>query len=222
MKEKGIQFFGILLDEHLHPLYQSGKGAFSFEEDARPLDIYDYWSRRGEESYKVFLTKVAYAVNTKVSFFSEERLSNVAYISETLPEYTIKQLAPKRYEVDCGFFGPSFTYDLSFYRAPYQQSHIQHLLHYASVQNPELGTPTLATLHHNYNYSKVMMQRTSKMSVALTCYYPYQNSQTLVVNYTLNYIYELPPNFLGGYDLLIKKIKEGISDLITQTRTISS
>ena len=52
-------------------------------------------------------------------------------------------------------------------------------------------------------------------------YYPYENSQTFVVNYTLNYIYELPPSFLGGHELLIKKIKEGISDLVVQTRKIS-
>ena len=177
--------------------------------------------KRGNEAYKVFLTKVAYTVNQNVSFFSEAKLSDAAYISKTLPDYTIRQLAPKRFEVDCGFLAPTFTYDLSFYKAPYQHPAVRQLLNYAALQNPELGTPTLVTVHHNYNFSKVMMHKTSKMSVALTCYYPYENSQALVVNYALNYIYELPPTFLGGYDLLIKKVKKGISDLIVQTRKIS-
>ena len=45
MVEKDVQFFCILLDEQLHPLYQSGKGKFSFEKDAKPLDIYNYWGQ---------------------------------------------------------------------------------------------------------------------------------------------------------------------------------
>jgi len=220
--KEGIQFYGILLDEDFNCLYKSGDGSFSFEEDALPLDIHNYWAKRGDENYKTFLTKVAYSVNREASYFSEKQLTDIQFIRKTLPDYEVDQLSPGKYAVDCGYFGPSFNYDLSFYRAPYQQPEIRSLVAYAAQQNPELGKPALVSLHHNYNYGKVMMHRTSKMSVSLTCYFPYHQSKTLVVNYTLNYIYELPPKFLGGYELLIDKVKEGISDLVIQTRKVSS
>jgi len=44
--------------------------------------------------------------------------------------------------------------------------------------------------------------------------------QTLAVNYTLNYIQNIPPSFIGGSDFLIDKIKKGIKALIDETQYV--
>ena len=63
---------------------------FSFTEHAKPLDLHDYWTNRGDEQYHVLMTKVAYVLDKPVEFFSEERLSDPGYIARTIPEAMIK------------------------------------------------------------------------------------------------------------------------------------
>ena len=80
--------------------------------------------------------------------------------------------------------------------------------------------PHLVVVQHNYDYGKVMFQETSKMSISLSRYFPLNERQTLVINYTLNYIHNLPPGFVGGSDFLISKIKEGIKALVEETQGV--
>ena len=65
-----------------------------------------------------------------------------------------------------------------------------------------------------------MFHQTSKMSISISRYFQLNNKQTLALNYTLNYIHNFPPSFIGGSDFLIDKIKEGIIALIDETQYI--
>jgi hypothetical protein len=81
-------------------------------------------------------------------------------------------------------------------------------------------SPNLIVVQHNYQYGKVMFQETSKMSISITRYFQLNKEQTLAFNYTLNYIQNIPPSFIGGSDFLINKMKEGIKALINETQYI--
>ncbi|MGB5321953.1 hypothetical protein, partial [Lutimonas sp.] len=81
-------------------------------------------------------------------------------------------------------------------------------------------SPNLIVVQHNFQYGKVMFQETSKMSISISRYFQLNKEQTLAVNYTLNYIQNIPPSFIGGSDFLIDKIKKGIKALIDETQYV--
>lgn len=219
LKKQKVQMFVGLLDKKLERVNNELPAGFDFFNDALPLDVFDYWQNKGDESYYVLVTKVVYVIEQDVSIFNESLLSDEQMLKKKMPDYRLKKIGDNQFHMECGFMAPSFDYNLKFHRPPFKDKQ-------ASVQkelqrlNPELGVPELMVVQHNYNYGRVMLHKTSKMSVCIANYYPFDDGKTLEVNYTLNYIHDLPPNLLGGHKLLIREIKEGIADLIFNTRII--
>ncbi len=221
LRAQEAQMFVGLLDKELKQVNQKLPAGFNFFNDALPLDIYDYWNKRRDENYFVLLTKVVYLIDKDITFFDEEILSNEQIIQEKMPEYHIEKTGSNKFHIDCGFLAPSFDYELNFYRPPFVGK-IADVQKKIEKLNPELGRPMFSVVQHNYKYGRVLMHKTSKMSVCIANYYPFANGKTLEVNYTLNYIYELPPGLLGGHRMLIREIKDGIASLILNTRNVFS
>ena len=194
-------------------------GNFCFQNHARPLDLFDYWEKRGDEHYHVLMTKVGYVLDKPVDFFSEERLSNPGYISQTIPEAKVKKTG-STYHISVGFGAPEIDYTLDFY-SPEEFDHQYPALtdYFKNYDGLELS-PSLVVVQHNYHYGKVLFQKTSKMSISISRYFQRNKEQTMVVNYTLNYILNIPPELIGGNDFLIEKIKQGIKDLIDETQVV--
>ena len=193
--------------------------SFSFSDHAKPLDLYDYWGNKREEQYDVLLTKVAYVLDKPIDFFSEERLSDTDYISQTMPSAKIKRI-DSIYNIAVGFGTPEIDYTLHFYAPDEFDQHYPDLKNYFSKHDGLSLSPNLIVVQHNFKYGKVMFQETSKMSISISRYFQLNEKQTLAMNYTLNYIHNIPPSFIGGSDFLIKKIKEGIVALIDETQYI--
>lgn len=197
----------------------SPTGNFSFSDHARPLDLHDYWKNRGDEQYHVLMTKVGYVLDKPVEFFSEQRLSDPGYIAKTIPGAKVKKTGSS-YHLSAGFGAPEIDYTLDFY-SPGEFDHKYPALrtYFGKYDGPELS-PEMVVVQHNYHYGKVMFQKTSKMSLSITRYFRFNEDQTLVMNYTLNYILNIPPDFVGGDDFLIQKIKQGIKALIDDTQDV--
>ena len=190
-----------------------------FESEAKPLDIYNYWEKRGEEDYQILLTKTAYAVTQSVSFFTPELLADQKFIASTMPEAELSG-EDSVYRVAVGFGSPDIDYSLKFFEPdefnrvhPKLKDYFEKYDHFDKV-------PTLISVQHNYRYGRVLFQRTSKMSISMTRYYDLGGKQTMVLNYTLNYIYNIPPEFIGGKEFLLEKIKEGIMALVRETKNV--
>ena len=192
---------------------------FSFPDHAKPLDLYDYWEHKGEEQYDVLLTKVAYVLDKSVHFFSEERLADPGYISQTMPTAKINKI-DSIYHISIGFGAPEIDYTLHFYSPEEFESQYPKLKNYFKIYDGIDLSPNLIVVQHNYQYGRVLFQKTSKMSISITRYFQLNKEQTLAINYTLNYIQNIPPSFIGGSDFLIDKIKEGIKGLIDETQYI--
>jgi len=195
-----------------------GDSSIQFATLAKPLDILDYWGKRQEENYDVFLTKTAYVLNSPVSFFTEERLADINYIAASMPNGKVDK-KDSTYHLVLGFAAPDIDYILKFYSDEVFNSKFPLLKDYFQKNDALDGNSSLIVLQHNYNYGRVMFQKTSKMSISISRYYKV-DERTLVVNYTLNYIYNMPPGFLGGSDFLIDKIKQGIKALVEETALI--
>ena len=193
--------------------------SFSFPDHAKPLDLYDYWGNKGEEQYDVLLTKVAYVLDQSVDFFSEERLADPVYISQTMPAAKINKI-DSIYHISIGFGAPEIDYTLHFY-SPEEFGHqYPKLKNYFIKYDGIALSPNLIVVQHNYQYGRVLFQKTNKMSISISRYFQLNKEQTLAFNYTLNYIHNIPPSFIGGSDFLIDKIKEGIMGLIDETQYI--
>jgi hypothetical protein len=193
--------------------------SFSFPDHAQPLDLYEYWEHKGIEQYDVLLTKVAYVLDKPIHFFSEERLADPGFISQTMPAAKISRL-DSIYHISVGFGAPEIDYTLHFYTPEEIGYHYPKLKNYFKKYDGIGLSPNLIVVQHNYQYGKVMFQKTSKMSISISRYFQLNNEQTLVFNYTLNYIHNIPPSFIGGSEFLIDKIKEGIKGLIDETQYV--
>lgn len=216
----GLQYFIEIMDKNMHSIEGYNKDTCDFKSSFIPLDLYHYWGKKGDEDYYVIINKAFYLMEKPVSYFSEKRLTDEKFIQATLPHYEIKKVSKEKFHIDCGSFAPEFDYDLSYYYAPFTDHKAKDIIEYIRSQNPEYGDPGIITIQHNYNFSKVLFHKTSKMSVAVYAYYPYRNNKTLVLNYTLNYVHNLPPKLFGGYKFMMHEIITGMKDLVGQTRKV--
>ena len=214
-----IYFFHALFSKIPNSTDVADDSIYSFTELAQPLDIHAYWDKRLEESYDVLFTKTAYVLEQPASFFNAARLADPNYLHKTMPFATLTQ-TDSTYHLSMGFGSPDIDYKLDFFSANEFLALYPHLGDYFSHYNGFEVEPELIVVQHNYNYSRVMLQKTTKMSLSISKYIATQNDQTLIVNYTINYIHNLPPNFMGGSDFLLKKIKEGIEALVVESKNI--
>lgn len=214
-----IFFYHCLLKKKTKEKALDEVSSFSFTEHAKPLDLYDYWENKEEEKYDVLLTKVGYVLDKPIDFFSEERLSDPNYISQTMPAAKINKI-DSIYNIAVGFGTPEIDYTLHFYTPDEFDQHYPDLKNYFNKHDGLSLSPNLIVVQHNFKYGKVMFHQTSKMSISISRYFQLNNKQTLALNYTLNYIHNFPPSFIGGSDFLIDKIKEGIIALIDETQYI--
>lgn len=197
----------------------SNDGNFSLRQDAAPLDIYSHWDKKGEEDYDVFFTKTGYVLDAPIAFFTNKRLSDVGYIAETMPEAKVSH-QDSTYHLAVGFGAPDIDYSLKFFTNDEFESAFPALISYFSNNDGFVKSPELIVVQYNFNYSRVMLQKTSKMSISISRYFAQDASHTLVLNYTLNYIHNMPPKFIGGSDFLLDKIKDGVKALIEETQIV--
>ena len=214
-----IYFFRSLLKKEDFANQIIKDSSFYFSKHAKPLDLHDYWSSRGDENYDVLFTKTAYVLNQSIDFFSANRLSDSKYIERTIPTAKISRV-DSVYHIAMGFGAPDIDYTLKFYSNDSFISQYPSLKDYFIAYDHLDQSPALIVAQHNFNYGQVLFQNTSKMSISISRYFVINKAQTLVFNYSLNYIHNMPPAFLGGSDFLIDKIKEGIKALIEDTQAI--
>ncbi|MDN5199794.1 hypothetical protein QQ008_00430 [Fulvivirgaceae bacterium BMA10] len=220
MKSRDVQYYFALLDPQLEVISNNKEKNLSFKKDIAPLDIFNYWNNKGDEEYYVLLTKVAYFVDQEVGYFNPERLSDLTYIQSTMPDYEIRKLDDKKFLLEGELMSPSIEYDLRFFNESNFKKENRSLYNYCLDHNADLGCPALSSVQHNYRFGKVLLHKTSKMSTAITNYYAYEGG-TLVINYTLNYIHNLPPELFGGHQSMTDKIVKGIGEHVENTRKVS-
>ena len=216
-KEDKIYFFYALLDKNERLNGAASKSGFSFINHARPLDLYDYWDKRSDEKYDVLFTKTAYVLNQSMDFFSENRLSDSIFIAKTMPSAKINK-TDSVYHLTFGFGIPDIDYTLRFCTNDQFDMQYPILNDYFSLYDGLEEKPAFIVIQHNFNYGRVMFQKTSKMSISISRYFSVTQEKTLVFNYTLNYIHNMPPALLGGSNFLLNKIKEGIQIIVEETQ----
>lgn len=213
-----IQMFCALLEKDKSPARCDYNGDINFHRQILPLDIYNYYENRGDEEYYSLLTKTTYGIQKDISFFSSDRLSNEYYLKAVMPNNKIQKV-DDYYELEVGFGAPDITFKLDFFSNKELSKQFPDLVDYFEKHDFIDQEPAITVFQHNYKFSKVLGQKTTKMSISVTRYFEDSKDQTLVINYTLNFIHNLPPAILGGAELLVNQMKEGVIALVRDTRT---
>ena len=218
-EDSSITMFYALLDKDLVSMQCDHNGSIDFQKHVAPLDIHQYYEKKGEENYYTLVTKTAYEIDREVTFFSEEKLSDLEYLRKIMPSNKLNKI-DDNYHLKVGFGAPDISYTLEFYSSDELNLKYPDLVNYFYRYDRIDQAPSMTVIQHNHTFSTILGQKTSKMSLSVSRYFGTENSHTLVVNYTLNFIYNLPPAILGGGNLLINQMKDGVVALVRDTRKV--
>ena len=217
--DEEIQMFCALLDKDQSTISCDFNGEVDFKKDILPLDILGYFDEKGEEKYYTLLTKTVYGFDRDVSFFSRDRLSDVEYLQSIMPHNKLSKMH-NDYQLKVGFGAPDISYSLEFYDNCELHEMYPDLVNYFQKRDQIPSEPTIAAFQHNHTFGEVLGQKTSKMSISITRYFGIEAGRTLAVNYTLNFIHNLPPEILGGGNLIVKQMRKGVKALVRDTRLV--
>ncbi|QCK15980.1 hypothetical protein [Mangrovivirga cuniculi] len=182
-------------------------------------DIYNVLNKNKDEDYHVIMSKTAYVVDAPSDFFSSNRVKDLSFIRKTLPEYEVSLKEDGNYKIGSSGMAPDFEYSLRTFYPEYKEPLLKYFLKNVTTHDYPGKTPMMVTLQHNYNFSTVLWQKTNKMSVVFCAYYPIGENKTLIINHTLNLVHNVPPKLIGGSDMMIDMIVEGISEYIAATNS---
>lgn len=212
INKEGVQFNLQLIDKNKKPLIPedaSGK---------HPENMLWYSGLNGkaekEGAYYQLSTKVAFVSPLRTDFYTEERITDPEFIQASMKGYKIQSLGSNHFKVEGNLFSPSFQFMMKVYNPESHNPEVTAIMQYLEQHQADLGRPSKVVIQKNYNYGRVLMHKTTENSYVLTLYYPWQRNQTLIVNYTLNLLHNIPPKFLGGPETLRNEMQEGIANIV--------
>ena len=216
---ESIQMFCAFLDTDGSSVKCNYNNKVDFKDQMLPIDIHQYYKNKGDEEYYTLLTKTIYGINQDVSYFTEERLSSIDYLEEVMPDNEISKNG-NNYELEIGFGAPDIFYTLEFHTNNELNSRYPELVAYFKKHDNLDLEPGISVFQHNHTFGKVMGQKTTKMSLSISRYFDAGKDQTLVINYTLSFIHNLPPPIFGGGNFILKQMREGVIALVKDTRDV--
>lgn len=211
INREGVQFHLQLLDKNQKQIIPA-EGLVQSHENLLWLSGLNESSRTG--SYFLLSTKVAFLSPSRVDYYTEEVITDPSFIQASMEGYKVHALGSHHFKVDGTLFSPSFQFWMKVYNPDKENPDAVAIMQYLEKNQPNLGKPAKIVVQKNYNYGRVLMHKTTENSVVLTLYYPWQHQKTLIVNYTVNLLHNIPPKFMGGPETLKNEMREGISNIV--------
>ncbi|MDH4466992.1 MAG: hypothetical protein QE271_02970 [Bacteriovoracaceae bacterium] len=219
-----VKYFYEFLDQNLVPIpddnkfNRSGGNSESFNK-LKNLDIDNNaeFKQKNNHLY-VGLNKTVYSLNKPISFFSENQICNFSFIKKILSTLKLSENSHCNFHVLGSVTTPSMDFRLYFYSAPDFQNLASPLKNFFKDFS-QLGEPEAVTFQYNYNFGNIMFQKTADSSYTLTQYYSIDSTKTLVVVYSMSYIFNAPPGFAGGANRFHKEYKIGTDNGVNQLRS---
>jgi hypothetical protein len=212
INQEGVQFNLQLLDKNRNQIIPEDGTGLGYENESWLSGLNETSEKSG--SYYLLSTKVAFLSPLRTDFYTEKKITDPEFIQASMEGYQVQALGSDQFKVDGTFFSPSFHFKIEVYNPESKNTELAAILRYLEQHQPNLGMPSKVVVQKNYNYGRVLMHKTTESSIVVTLYYPWQKQKTLIVNYTLNLLYNIPPKFMGGPETLGNEMKEGISKIV--------
>lgn len=180
----------------------------------RPLDKENLWDKKSEPLY-VLASRLAFVVDKDISFFSESRLQDEDYLTRLLPAFQIKRISKNGFRSDAS---PKHQFEISYFdREASREAWPRSLL----GTNRFEQFPDVVLVQHNHGFEKVLGFKTARMGQTLSLHYALGEGRTLVVAWSLSYLYNIPPFFLGGEARVLREARLASLALIGNLRGLS-
>lgn len=186
----------------------------------KALDTHGVLKRKDSGQYYIQISKIAYTVKRPITYFSSKRTCDEAYMKQLYSALTLAAVKNRhcQFTIDPSFPAPGLTMDLYWYdnSSKTGKSLDSSLLNL----DTHLDQPAVSIFQYGHDFSRVMYEKTVLSTSALMNYYKISEDETLVMSYTLSFIYNIPPGFLGGAGALEKKFLEQMPPLVDRTETV--
>lgn len=171
-----------------------------------PLDTRKLWDSK--EKHFLALAKISYLLPVSLKEIDEEKFTGKDYLQRTLPRYTVKKKG-ESFHVGGSLITPDFNVRLHFLKPTDPEVDSIPLLERSKLQSGVIK----ATLMHQDNFGRVFFFKTAKMASALIIYSGLGESETLVTQYILSNIINVPTK-----EMIRKGMVENIEDMVTGSR----
>ncbi len=158
------------------------------------------------EPVHVAMVRVSYLIEKDVSFFSEQRLRDLSYVRAIAPDMDVRARTDGSFTVSRI---PSNRFTLTYRDSAREVPEIAALA-------GSTGAPVVE--QENSDFGRVMGWRTGAWSSTWTFHEPVARGQTRVTVLTLSYLYNVPPDFMGGERRVVRETMEQTLAMIDRLR----
>lgn len=208
--EKGdFQYFYSLLDSDFKNL--TSEQSVTLSQDIvkvfLPLDTKKLWDPK--EGHYLAVAKFSYILPVVVGSIDEKRFTDTDYLQSTLPRYTVTK-HDKFFHVSGSFITPDFHVTVNFLDPEHPYALAIPLIDREKMKSGKLKVSFM----HQDNFGRVMFFRTAKMASALILYEEHGKNQTLVTQFILSQVINVPTK-----DLIRKGMIENLRDVVRGSRS---
>lgn len=201
-QDGGVQYFYELAEPDSKPTEGSALAVFrELDELSKPSD-----------AYHVVMSRIVYTVERDVSFFTEARARDVGWMNRVAREAGVRAEPDGSFSVSKT---PSNRFRVTWLAPPFPED--AGLRRFLSLL-PKEAEPASVIVQRNYDFSRVMGQRTAERAVTWTAHVPAGPGRTRVFVCSMSLLHNLPPFFLGGRNRVFREAIEGAGTLIEQLR----
>lgn len=176
------------------------------QKEASPFKSLDL-NGRGQAAH-VAVVRLSYTLEKDASFFTRERVTDLAYVRTIAPDMDVSQRPDGGFVVartPANRFSVRFFADASAFPAQVKLAH-------------EPGPPASVVVQENTGFARVMGMRTAEASVTWTLHHALAPDRTRVTVLAVSYLHNLPPFFLGGEARMLGETVDNALSLIGRIR----
>lgn len=173
----------------------------------RVLDTGDHWSKKNGPLY-VLASRIVFQVEKDISFFSKERIYDESYLNRFLPAYQVRRLSERRFRSGAL---PRNDFEIEYFEPGSMPRSFGQL-------SESSGSPEVVLFQHNHEFEKIMGFKTALMGRTLTLHSPLGPGLTRITAWSLSYLHNIPPFFLGGEARVTGEAKKKSLELVARLR----
>jgi hypothetical protein len=172
-----------------------------------PLDTKRLWDPKDDNFLAV--SKFNYILPINIKSIKENIFTSREYLQKTLPTYKVTQ-HKDYFHVGGSFMTPDFNVYLSFLKADHPYTKLMKDVDVAKMRDGKMKVSFM----HQDNFGRVMFFRTAKMASAMIIYEQIKSNQTLITQYILSNIINVPTK-----NLIKKGMIENLQNVVQGSRS---
>ena len=172
----------------------------------QPLDTKKLWDPK--DGNHMAVAKFTYLLPTDIKKIDEVKLSNKDFLQKTLPNYKVTK-HDNYFHVGGSFMTPDFNVHLTYLNPDHP---FTKLIPDINIEKMRLGKMKVLFMHQD-SFGRVLMFRTAKMASSMTIYEEHGPDLTLVTQYILSNVINVPTE-----DLIRKGMIENLQNVVHGSR----